>query len=52
MGFLLQLLYLPVRVALLPFKLALSASTFLTCGVPILVIVGIAAAVAWFLFLG
>lgn len=52
MGFLLQLLYLPVRLLLLPFKLARSTSTFLTCGAPVLVVVGIAAAVAWFLFMG
>ncbi len=52
MGFLLQLLYIPVRLLLLPFKLARSASIFLTCGAPILAIVGIAAAAAWFLLMG
>lgn len=52
MGFLLQLLYLPVRIVLLPFKLARSASTFLACGVPVLLVVGVAAAAVWFLFVG
>ena len=51
MGFLLQLLYLPVRLVLLPFKLAQTASTFFTCVVPLLVVLGIAAAIVWFLFI-
>ncbi len=50
MGFLLQLLYLPVRLALLPFKLARTLSTFITCVVPLLVALGIAGAIVWFLF--
>lgn len=50
-GFLLRLLYLPVRLALLPFKLAQMASTFVTCVVPLLLVLGIAGAVVWFLFI-
>ena len=50
MGFLLQLLYLPVRLALLPIKLMQTATTFVTCGVPLLVVAGIAAGIIWFLF--
>ena len=52
MGFLLQLLYFPIRIVLLPFKLARTASTFLTCGVPLLLIAAVAAAAVWFLFIG
>ena len=51
MDFLLQLLYLPVRLVLLPFKLAKTASTFFTCVVPLLVTLGIAGAIVWFLFI-
>ena len=51
MGFLLQLLYFPIRIVLLPFKLAHTASTFLTCVAPLLVVVAVAAAAVWFLFM-
>lgn len=51
MGFLLQLLYFPIRLALLPFKLAHVAATFLTCIVPLLIVVAVAAAAVWFMFI-
>ncbi len=51
MGFLLQLLYLPIRLVLLPFKLAQTASTFFTCVVPLLAALGIAVAIVWLLFM-
>ena len=50
-GFLLQLLYLPARLVLLPFKLARTASTFITCVAPLLVVLGIVGAIVWFLFI-
>lgn len=50
-GLLLRLLMLPVRLVTLPFKVVGAVSTFMTCAVPIIVLLAIAAGVGWFLFI-
>ena len=44
-----RLLLLPIRLALLPIKLIKMGITFMTCIVPLLVVLGIVGLVAWFL---
>jgi hypothetical protein len=50
-GMLLRLLWLPVKLVMLPMKLFQAATTFVTCVVPLIALVGIAAAIVWFLFI-
>ncbi len=46
-----RLLSLPIRIALLPIKLIKMGFTFMTCIVPLVVILGIVALVVWALFI-
>ena len=46
-----RLLFLPMRLALLPLKLIKMGITFMTCIVPLLVVLGIVGLVVWFLFI-
>ena len=46
-----RLLLLPIRLALLPIKLIKMGITFMTCIVPLLIVLGIVGLVVWFLFI-
>lgn len=50
-GLLLRLLLLPLRLALLPLKILRGITTFITCVVPLIVVVAIGAVAVWFLFI-
>lgn len=50
LGLLFRLLLLPIRLVLLPLKVFRAVSTFITCVVPLIVVIAIGAVVAWFLF--
>ena len=50
-GLLFRLLLLPIRLVLLPLKVFRAAMTFVTCVVPVIVVIGIAVAIVWFLFI-
>ena len=49
MGLLFRLLLLPLRLAMLPLKVFRAVTTFITCIVPLIVLIAIGAAVVWFL---
>ena len=46
MGLLLRLLLLPIRLALLPLKVFRAVPTFITCVVPLVVVIAVGAVVA------
>ncbi len=46
-----RLLFLPIRLALLPIKLIKMGITFMTCIVPLLIVLGIVGLVVWLLFI-
>ena len=50
-GLLLRLLLLPLRLVLLPLKVFRAVSPFITFVIPLIVVIAIGAAVAWFLFI-
>ncbi|MBI2856086.1 MAG: hypothetical protein HYX93_04495 [Chloroflexi bacterium] len=45
-----RLLFLPMKLVTLPLKLFRAFTTFVTCIVPLLMVIGVAAAIVWFLF--
>ena len=51
MRLLFRLVLLPLRLALLPLKVLRAVVTFLTCIVPLIILVAIGAAIVWFLFI-
>ena len=50
-GLLFRLLLLPIRLVLLPLKVFRAVTNFITCVVPVIVVIGIAVAIVWFLFI-
>jgi hypothetical protein len=50
-GLLFRLLLLPLRLALVPLKVFRAVTTFITCVVPLIAVIGLGAAIVWYLFI-
>lgn len=50
-GLLFRFLLLPIRLVLLPLKVVGLVTTFVTCIVPLIILVAIGATIVWFLFI-